>query len=83
MLRLRRSDVVLSHSDVLLPLVAKRCDVFRILTREAHITCEANITPDGHITFRASGTHRSKTKSTSYEVLFVLRCVDKKDDKIQ
>ena len=40
--------------------VAKWCDVFRILTREAHITCEANITPEGHITFRASGTHRWK-----------------------
>ena len=26
-----------------------------------------------------SGTHHSKTKSTSYEVLFVLRRVDKKD----
>jgi hypothetical protein len=29
-------------------------------TREAHITCEANITPEVHISFCASGTHRSK-----------------------
>jgi hypothetical protein len=47
--------------------------------REAHITCEANIMPEGHISFRRGGTHRSKTKSTSYEVLFVLGRVDKKD----
>ena len=40
-------------------------DVFRILTPEGHITCE------GHISFRSGGTHRSKKKSTSYEVLFV------------
>jgi hypothetical protein len=66
MLRLRRSDVVLTRSDVLLPLVAKRCDVFRILTREAHITCEANITPEGHITFRRGGTHRSKKMPISF-----------------
>ena len=72
MLRLRRSDVVLTHSDVLLPLVAKRCDVFRILTRETHITSEGNITPEGHIAFRASGTHRSKQKSTALAVLFCL-----------
>jgi hypothetical protein len=51
--------------------------------REAHITCEANITPEGYITFRESGTHRSKTKSTSCEVLFVLRCVDKKDANLK
>jgi hypothetical protein len=55
--------------------------VFRILTREAHITCEANITPEGYNTFRESGTHRSKNKSTSYEVLLFLSCVDKKDAK--
>jgi hypothetical protein len=48
-------------------------------TREAHITSKGNITHEVRITFRASGTHRSKTKSTSYEVLFVLRRVDKKD----
>jgi len=37
-------------------------DVMRsaLLTREAHITDEVNITPEGHITFRVSGTHRSK-----------------------
>ena len=33
---------------------------------------EAVITHEVRITFRASGTHRSKNKSTSYEVLFVL-----------
>ena len=43
-----------------------------LLTREAHITSEGNITHEVRITFRASGTHRCKTKSTSYEVLFVL-----------
>jgi hypothetical protein len=53
--------------------------VFRLLTREAHITCEANITPEGHISFRASGTHRSKKKSTAIAVLFFLERVDKKD----
>ena len=39
-----------------------QCDVMRsaLLTREAHITDEVNITPEGHITFRVSGTHRSK-----------------------
>ena len=46
--------------------------MFRILTREAHITSEGNITHEVRITFRASGTHRSKTKSTAYAVLFVL-----------
>jgi len=46
--------------------------VFRILTREAHITSEGNITHEVRITFRASGTHRSKNKSTSYEVLLFL-----------
>ena len=37
-------------------------DVMRsaLLTREAHITDEVNITPEGHIMFRVSGTHRSK-----------------------
>jgi hypothetical protein len=50
-----------------------------LLTREAHITAKGNITHEVHITFRRGGTHRSKTKSTSYEVLFVLSRVDKKD----
>ena len=46
--------------------------MFRILTREAHITSEGSITHEVRITFRASGTHRSKNKSTSYEVLLFL-----------
>ena len=57
---------------------AKGCDVF-LITREAHIICEANITPEGRISFRRGGTHRSKTKSTALAVLFVLRRVDRKD----
>ena len=59
-LRLRRSDVVLTQSDVMRSA---------LLTREAHITCEANITPEGHITFRVSGTHRCK-KHLLAQVLF-------------
>jgi len=57
--------------------------VFRILTRIAHITAEGYITHEVHISFRASGTHRSKTKSTSYEVLFVLARFDKKDASLK
>ena len=81
---LRQAAVMLwlRHSDVLLPLVAKCCDVYRILTREAHITSEGNITPEGHISFRVSGTHRSKNKSTSYEVFLFLERFDKKDANI-
>ena len=43
------------------------------------INSEGNITHEVRITFRASGIHRSKTKSTARAVLFVLRRVDKKD----
>ena len=46
--------------------------------RSAH-HAEGNITHEERITFRASGTHRSKNKSTSYEVLLFLSRVDKKD----
>ena len=46
-------------------------DVMRsaLLTREAHITDEVNITPEGCITFRVSGTHRCK-KHLLAQVLF-------------
>ena len=40
-----------------------------LLTRDAHITDEVNITPEGRITFRASGTHRCK-KHLRKQVLF-------------
>ena len=43
-----------------------------LLTREAHITAEGYITHEVHISFRASGTHRSKQKSTVLAVLFCL-----------
>ena len=46
--------------------------------REAHITAEGNITHEVHISFRRGETHRSKKKSTSQEVLFFLRRVEKK-----
>ena len=41
---------------LLLAVAVMRC--VPLSTREAHITCEAYITPWGHITFRGSGTHR-------------------------
>ena len=50
----------------------------KLRLREAHIISEGNITHEVRITFRRGGTHRSKTKSTSCEVLFVLARVDKK-----
>ena len=67
-LRLRRSDAMPFGIAMYCACGAKWCDVFR-LTREAHITDEVNITPEGHITFRASGTHRWK-KHLPRQVLF-------------
>ena len=46
MLCLRQSDVLRQGRKVM------RC--VPLSTREAHIICEANITPAGHITFRAA-----------------------------
>ena len=43
-----------------------------LLTREAHITDEVNITPEGHITFRVSGTHRSKKPNARALGFFVV-----------
>ena len=53
-------------------------DVMRsaLLTREAHITDEVNITPEGCITFRASGTHRSKKPNACALGFFVCRVSD-------
>ena len=75
---LEQSDVMCSASSREPPKLALLVSV-NPYTREAHITSKGNITQVVHITFRESGTHRSKTKSTSYEVLLFLARVDKKD----
>ena len=40
-------------------------------TREAHITCEENITPEGHITFRLRNTSLKKDQLTCELVFFL------------
>ena len=57
------SDVVLSHSDV---APAGRSDVMCSFSRAKRTSLgEADITHEVHITFRASGTHRSKNEKSS------------------
>jgi len=70
MLRLRRNDVVLPHNDVL----HLRCKVMWCLpTSPQGETLLTQWTSLPKATSLArKGKHRSKTKSTSYEVLFVL-----------
>ena len=60
-----------------------------LLTREAHITAEGNITHEVRITFRTSGTHRSKNEKAVRWTAFVFvlyslnRCHHGKVNKIK
>ena len=59
------SDVAANAAVMFRGSAAKRCDAFRLYRAEGtHHLAKPYITPEGHITFRGSGTHRSKNEST-------------------
>ena len=71
---LRASDVVLAHSDV---APVGRSDVMCSFTRPKGTSQgEAVITHEVRITFRESGTHRSKNEKAVHWTAFVFGCGD-------
>ena len=76
MYRLRRSDVVLSHSDV---APVGRSDVMCSASRAKRTSLAKHTSRPKGTSRSACGTHRSKTQKTHLWVRFEVRCVDKKD----